>query len=141
MTTLAALVDKPDVDVAIASLQDEGVHDDSRRLVEYDGETIAIPVTEPPQQTQVRDVIEQVDPDVVVPTGKHATTSVLALEDRTVDSFLDTVLDPIDCPELGVTVVPLLHPSYRDVWVSRLGHTNDSYEQRVADVLREVTRA
>ncbi|MDZ7849849.1 MAG: class I SAM-dependent methyltransferase family protein [Halodesulfurarchaeum sp.] len=63
MNVLAALVAKPDVDVAIASLREEGVHDDSRRLVEYDDETVAIPVTEPPRDTRVRDVIEQVDPE------------------------------------------------------------------------------
>ncbi|MFP4530790.1 MAG: class I SAM-dependent methyltransferase [Halodesulfurarchaeum sp.] len=63
MNALAALVAKPDVDVAIASLREEGIHDDSRRLVEYDDETVAIPVTEPPRETRVRDVIEQVDPE------------------------------------------------------------------------------
>jgi len=89
----------------------------------------------------LREELDRIAPEVVVPTGRHATLSVLALDGRSIDGFLDVVLDPIDCPELGVTVVPLLHPSYRDVWVSRLGHTNDSYEQRVAAVLREVTRA
>jgi tRNA wybutosine-synthesizing protein 2 len=63
MSDLAALVAKPNVDVAIASLQDEEIHDDSRRLVEYDDETVAIPITEPPSNTRVEDVIEQVDPD------------------------------------------------------------------------------
>lgn len=63
MTDLAALVAKPNVDVAIASLREEGIHDDSRRLIEYDGETVAIPITEPPSATRVADVIEQVDPE------------------------------------------------------------------------------
>jgi len=63
MSDLAALVAKPDVDVAIASLRDEGIHDNDRRLVEHDQETVAIPITEPPTKTRVRDVIEQVDPE------------------------------------------------------------------------------
>lgn len=83
----------------------------------------------------LRDEIEQVSPDVVVPTGKHATLSVLALDGETVDGFLEAVLDPVECPGLGVTVVPLLHPSYQDVWVSRLGFTNESYRAAVADTL------
>jgi len=36
--------------------------------------------------------------------------------------------------------VPLLHRLYRDTWVSRPGHTNDSNEQRVEAVLAEVVR-
>ncbi len=63
MTELAALVAKPNVDVAMASLREEGVYDDSRRLVEHDEGTVAIPVTEPPSATHVADVIEQVDPE------------------------------------------------------------------------------
>jgi tRNA wybutosine-synthesizing protein 2 len=63
MTALAALVAKPDVDVAIESLREEGIHDDSRRLVEYDEDRVAIPVTDPPRDTRVADVIEQVDPE------------------------------------------------------------------------------
>lgn len=52
---------------------------------------------------------------MVVSTGKHATTSVLAFDDRELDAFLDTVLTPMDCQEFDVTVIPILHPSYQDV--------------------------
>jgi uracil-DNA glycosylase family 4 len=83
----------------------------------------------------LREEIQQVDPAVVVPTGKHATKSVLALEERTVDSFLDTVLEPLECPTLGTTVLPLVHPSYQEVWLSRLGYTAESYRERFETVL------
>ncbi|MFW6435664.1 MAG: uracil-DNA glycosylase [Halovenus sp.] len=86
----------------------------------------------------LRQEIEQVDPAVVVPTGKHATKSVLALENRTVDSFLDTVLEPIDCPALGTTVIPLVHPSYQEVWLSRLGYTAGSYREQFETELDSV---
>lgn len=71
--------------------------------------------------------IKQIDPVCVVATGKHATQSLLAVEDRTIDGFLDLVLEPIDCPTLGHPVLPLLHPSYQSVWLSRLGHSRESY--------------
>jgi DNA polymerase len=84
-----------------------------------------------------------VDPDAVVATGKHATASVCALEgiDAAAASggFLDAVLEPVDCPELGVTLVPLLHPSYQDVWIGRLGYDADEYRARVAVALDEAT--
>jgi uracil-DNA glycosylase family 4 len=83
----------------------------------------------------LRQEIQQVDPDVVVPTGKHATNSVLALEGKTVDSFLDTVLDPVDCPGLETTVLPLVHPSYQEIWIPRLGHTAESYRERFEALL------
>ena len=83
----------------------------------------------------LREEIEAVAPTAVVPTSKHATKSTLALAGRELDGFLDAVLEPVDCPALDATVVPLLHPSYRDVWVSHIGHTNDSYREAVAAVL------
>ena len=73
---------------------------------------------------------------MVLPTGKHATASLLADTDRSLDGFLDAVLDPIDLPSLGVTAVPLLHPSYADVWRSRLGYDRDSYREVLAAALR-----
>lgn len=59
----------------------------------------------------LRTEIDRVEPEVVIPTGKHATTSVLAFEDRRVESFLDLVCEPVDCPTLGLTALPILHPS------------------------------
>lgn len=79
--------------------------------------------------------LEAVDPPVVVATGKHATETMLAFEGRAVDGFLDTVLDAIACPTLGVTLLPILHPSYQEVWLSRLGYTDDEYREALADRL------
>jgi len=86
----------------------------------------------------LRTELEQVDPDAVVPTGKHATASVLALEGKRIDGFVGTVLDPVECPTLGVTVIPLLHPSYQDVWLPRIGHTADSYRDAITETLGAV---
>lgn len=79
--------------------------------------------------------LRQVDPDTVVPTGKHATETVLALAGRTLDGFLDAVLEPVDAPELGVRIVPLLHPSYQNVWRARLGYTAAEYREAVRAAL------
>ena len=63
MSDLAAVVAKPDVDIVLAALREEGIYDDTRRLEERAEETVAIPITQPPVETDVRDVIEQVDPE------------------------------------------------------------------------------
>jgi len=85
----------------------------------------------------LRTELETVDPRVVVPTGRHATLSVLALagDAGAVDGFLELVLESLDPPELDARVVPVLHPSYREVWLPRIGHTADSYRARLADLL------
>ncbi|MEA1930760.1 MAG: uracil-DNA glycosylase [Euryarchaeota archaeon] len=83
----------------------------------------------------LREEIDRVEPRVVVPTGKHATISVLAFEDRTVEGFLELVGEPIDCPTLGVTALPILHPSYEEVWRSRLGYDAASYREQIASHL------
>lgn len=77
--------------------------------------------------------LEQVEPDRVLTTGKHATASVLAADGRDLDSFLDAVLEPIET-SVG-TVVPLLHPSYQEVWLSRLDHTRASYLEALRELL------
>ncbi|WP_439028151.1 class I SAM-dependent methyltransferase [Haloarchaeobius sp. DT45] len=64
---LAAVVRKPDAEIAIASLRDEGVYDDERRVQEYGAETVALPVTAPPQSTDVLDVVRQTDPEPRAP--------------------------------------------------------------------------
>jgi uracil-DNA glycosylase family 4 len=88
-------------------------------------------------RTHLRAEVETVDPPVVLATGKHATASLLAVEDRTLDGFVDRVLSPVDCPTLGTTLVPLLHPSYADVWRSRLGYDRESYREALAATLRD----
>ncbi|MFB6101669.1 MAG: uracil-DNA glycosylase family protein [Haloplanus sp.] len=87
-------------------------------------------------RAHLRAELDAVDPVVVLPTGKHATVSLLALAGRELDGFLEYVLEPLDCPELGTTVVPLLHPSYADVWRSRLGYDRESYREELRETLR-----
>nr|WP_305882686.1 uracil-DNA glycosylase family protein [Haloplanus ruber] len=79
--------------------------------------------------------LDRVDPSVVLATGKHATVTLFAAAGRELDGFLDLVLDPVDV--LGTTVVPLLHPSYADVWRSRLGYDREGYRVALAAVLRD----
>jgi len=67
--------------------------------------------------------IETVAPRAVLGTGKHATQSVLAAEGRSLDDgFLDAVTDTVALPGLETTLVPVLHPSYEEVWRARLGY-------------------
>ncbi|ELZ10912.1 uracil-DNA glycosylase [Halovivax asiaticus JCM 14624] len=86
--------------------------------------------------------LDRVEPAVVVATGKHATTSVLAADDRSLDDldgsgFLDTVLEPTRCEALETWLLPILHPSYQDVWISRMGYERAEYvtalERAIAD--------
>jgi uracil-DNA glycosylase family 4 len=79
--------------------------------------------------------VERVAPEVVVATGRHATESLLAVEEESLDGFVDSVLDPRPLPSLGTTLLPLLHPSYQDVWLSRLGLDEAEYRDRIAAVL------
>ncbi|WP_336362335.1 class I SAM-dependent methyltransferase [Halalkalicoccus salilacus] len=60
---LAAIVSKPDGERAIESLRREGVYDDSRSVREAGDEALALPVTEPPTETEVCDVVGQSDPE------------------------------------------------------------------------------
>ncbi|WP_255151117.1 uracil-DNA glycosylase [Halorarius halobius] len=69
--------------------------------------------------------VARVGPDAILTTGKHATRSVFAADSRSLDGFLDAVLVPVET-DLG-RVIPLLHPSYQEVWLSRLGHSRESY--------------
>jgi DNA polymerase len=86
----------------------------------------------------LRTELDAVDPTAVLATGKHATASLLAVEGRSLEGFLDAVLDPIPCPTLGTTVVPLVHPSYQAVWISRLGYDYDGYVAAVREALEAV---
>ena len=78
---------------------------------------------------------ETVDPDVVLATGKHATTTVLAAEGRDLDGFLETVLEPIACDRLETWLLPILHPSYQDVWIGRLGYEPAGYREAIRETL------
>jgi len=79
--------------------------------------------------------VEAVAPRAVLATGKHATRTVLALDDRRLDGFVDSVLEPFDSDALGVPVVPLLHPSYQEVWLSRLGYDRSEYVRELRETV------
>ncbi|RQG94680.1 uracil-DNA glycosylase [Natrarchaeobius chitinivorans] len=83
----------------------------------------------------LRSELETVDPEVVIATGKHATATVLAAEGRDLEGFLETVLEPIRCTELGVHLVPVVHPSYQDVWIGRLGYEPAEYLEAIGETL------
>ena len=83
----------------------------------------------------LRAELATVDPDAVVATGRHATASLLALDDRTLDGFVDRVLDPVALEAVDATLVPILHPSYQDVWRSKLGYTAAEYRAAVCDAI------
>jgi len=85
--------------------------------------------------SHLRAELRQIEPAVVVTTGKHATRTVLEEEGVELDGFLDAVLDPIACPTLGVTVLPVLHPSYQNVWLARLGYDRESYVAAIGERL------
>jgi len=53
------------------------------------------------------------------------------------DHDLDGVLDPKQCPSLGTVVVPLLHPSYQEVWLSRLGYDRSEYVDSIRGTIGE----
>jgi tRNA wybutosine-synthesizing protein 2 len=56
---LAAVVEKPQAEAAIGSLRAEGVYDDARSIRKAGGGTVAIPVVEPPSETDVLDVVRE----------------------------------------------------------------------------------
>lgn len=74
----------------------------------------------------LRAEIEQVAPAVIATTGKHATLSILG-DDALHGGFLDAVLDPVNAPAFDATVLPLVHPSYQNVWLPRLGYSREEY--------------
>lgn len=84
--------------------------------------------------------IETIEPSCVVPTGRHATESLLSATGRTLDGFLETVLEPIET-ERFPPIVPVLHPSYREIWVDRLGYDADGYERAIGETLAGVDAA
>jgi uracil-DNA glycosylase family 4 len=82
--------------------------------------------------------IMDIEPRAVIGTGKHATTSLLAAEGHSIDGFLDSILEPVALGSLETTLVPVLHPSYQAVWLSRLDYTYESYLDAIAETLAAV---
>jgi tRNA wybutosine-synthesizing protein 2 len=60
---LAVLVERSRAEPAIASLREEDVYDEQRQVVDGFGETVVLPVTDPPSETRVLDVVRQHAPD------------------------------------------------------------------------------
>ncbi|MCL7416454.1 MAG: uracil-DNA glycosylase [Halalkalicoccus sp.] len=86
-------------------------------------------------RTHLLTEIEQVEPSVIVPTGKHATETLLALDGRSLDGFTDHVLTPIECEALSVSLLPVLHPSYQNIWIARLGYEPEEYRTELREEL------
>lgn len=90
--------------------------------------------------------LAEVEPAAVLATGKHATASLLALADRGLDGFVSTVGDcvrdgrPLDWPGFDAALVPALHPSYEDVWLSRLDLSRPEYVAGLRDALDAARR-
>jgi tRNA wybutosine-synthesizing protein 2 len=57
---LAVIVPKPRSQRAIDALEVEGAYDDDRRVREWTDETVALPVTEPPESVDYLEVVRQV---------------------------------------------------------------------------------
>ncbi|MGM0386930.1 uracil-DNA glycosylase [Natrinema limicola] len=89
-------------------------------------------------RTHLLTELEVIEPTVVLATGKHATASVLAAEDRELEGFLDSVLEPVWCDRLDVWLVPILHPSYQDVWIGRLGYEPQAYLAAIGETIDEL---
>jgi uracil-DNA glycosylase len=89
-------------------------------------------------RTHLLTEVETLDPGVVLATGKYATESVLAAEDRTLDGFIDSVLEPVRCERLDTWLVPILHPSYQDVWIVRMGYEPEEYLAEIGATLDEL---
>jgi uracil-DNA glycosylase family 4 len=85
----------------------------------------------------LRTEIETVAPDVIVATGKHATASALALDGRGLDGFIERVLEPTELAQANATLLPILHPSYQDVWRARLGYDDGEYRAAVCTAIEE----
>ncbi|PGF15883.1 SAM-dependent methyltransferase [Natrinema sp. CBA1119] len=60
---LAVIVEKPRAETTIESLRAEGVYDNSRRVREDGPERVSLPITEPPTETQVLEVVKQLEPE------------------------------------------------------------------------------
>lgn len=82
--------------------------------------------------------IELVEPAVIVATGKQATVAVLDHEGLDLDGFVESILEPIECPSLGVVLLPILHPAYQHVWITRLGYDEADYLQTIEVAIDEV---
>jgi len=80
----AALVEKPRTERVAAALEAEGVYDPSRRIDAYDADRVALPITDPPTETDVEAVA-----DVDLPLRRRGLEDVLrarGVPDRVVEA-------------------------------------------------------
>ncbi|WP_254864456.1 uracil-DNA glycosylase [Halovivax gelatinilyticus] len=94
-------------------------------------------------RTHLLTELERVDPAVVLATGKHATETVLEADGRSLadlpgSGFLDAVLEPVRCEALSTWLCPIVHPSYQDVWIGRLGYEPATYRDAIRDRLDDL---
>jgi tRNA wybutosine-synthesizing protein 2 len=64
---LAVVVPKHESEVRIAALETEGVYDDDRKVREHDADSLELPVTERPADTDFDRLVEQADPALRAP--------------------------------------------------------------------------
>ena len=116
---------------------DECYFTNAVKCLPADGDTDTRPPT-PTERANCRHhlvaELEQVAPRVVLSAGKTATSSLFALDDRSLDGFLDHVGTPTYSATLETAIVPILHPSYEAVWRARLGYED---REAYAAALRE----
>jgi len=86
-------------------------------------------------RTHLRTEIQQISPAVVATTGKHATRSVLGDRFGESDGFVDSVLEPVESAEFETLVLPLLHPSYQNVWLPRIGSSREEYVAEIEAIV------
>jgi tRNA wybutosine-synthesizing protein 2 len=60
--SLAAIVEKPRAEVAMAALREEGCYDAKRQVTEHGDDAVALPITERPRDVSVAAVIERETP-------------------------------------------------------------------------------
>jgi len=51
---------------------------------------------------------------------------------------VDSILDPVALDSLETTLVPILHPSYQAIWLSRLDYTRESYLDAIRETLAAI---
>lgn len=83
--------------------------------------------------------LAHIEPDCIVPTGRHATESILDLASAEVDidRFTEYVFEEISIPKYP-PIIPILHPSYQNVWIRRLGFNETSYRETLKRRLKAV---
>lgn len=88
-------------------------------------------------QEHLRTELASVDPSVILGVGRTGTEALLAIGDRELEDFLETVGTRLSVSGLPGPVLPLLHPSYEAVWLGELGLDRDAYRSRIEGAVTE----